>query len=194
LNSDRSNDDQIRVKRLHDYNVLDTPPELDFDELTHLVAQVCDVPTAIISFVDQDRQWFKARVGTELQETARAISFCTHTVKLAEDQLFVINDTHADPRFADNPLVTGPEQIRFYAGAPIVTRDGYAIGALCAIDHKPRTLAEPEMEALRALARHVMNDLEMRRLHHAHMQARVELQLTRSELEALCTQLADRRL
>lgn len=177
--------DDKRVQKLRDYNVLDTPPELDFEELAQLVVQLCDVPMAVISFVDKERQWFKAKIGTELEETPRSISFCTHTIQLIEDKVLVVNDALKDQRFAENPLVTGPEQIRFYAGAPIVTRDGYAIGAICAMDHKPRTITSEQQVALRSLARHVMNDLEMRRLQQAQSRARRELQQTRTELESI---------
>jgi len=177
--------DDKRVQKLHDYNVLDTPPELDFDELVELVAQICQVPTAIISFVDKDRQWFKAKIGTELEETPRSISFCTHTVQLVEDQMLIVTDALKDPRFANSPLVTQGEKIRFYAGAPIVTRDGHAIGSLCAIDNKPRTLSLAQQAAMLSLARHVMNDLELRRIQHAHSMAKKELYHTRVELESM---------
>jgi len=186
---DTETPDDKRVRKLRDYNILDTPPELDFDELTQLAAQICNTPVAVISFVDKERQWFKARIGTDMEESPRSESFCTHTIQLVEDQVFVVNDTLKDERFAESPLVTGPEQIRFYAGAPIVTRDGHAIGAICAIDQTPRTLTDEQLVALRSLARHVMNDLEMRRLQQAHSRARRELYQTRVELDSIRTRL-----
>ena len=150
-----------------------------------LVAQICKVPTAVISLIDSERQWFKAKVGTETEETPRSISFCTHTIQREQGDLLVVPDALKDPRFANSPLVTSNEKIRFYAGAPLVTRDGFALGALCAIDNEPRTLSEQDAEALRSLARHVVNSLEIRRLQRAHLQLKRELIETQTKMDAL---------
>jgi len=127
-----------RLKVLWQYDVLDTVPEEMFDDLTDLAAHICEAPVALISLVDENRQWFKSRVGTSLKETSRDISFCAHAI--LNDDLLLISDASKDPRFRANPLVTGPQKIRFYAGAPLVTPDGHALGtrwaraghALCA--------------------------------------------------------------
>jgi GAF domain-containing protein len=177
--------DDLRVARLRSYRILDTPPESEFDEYTRFVMRTCRVPVAVISFVDHDRQWFKSHPGSTTQETARCISFCTHTIQLETGRLLLIPDTLADPRFATNPLVTGPEQIRFYAGAPLVTADGLALGALCAIDHVPRELTPAQQDSLRALARMLMQALESRRRHHTYLQVCDELQATQTQLNAL---------
>lgn len=179
------NHDDIRVNRLRGYNILDTPPEAEFEEYTRFVIRTCRVPVAVLSFVDRDRQWFKSHPGTPTQETPRCISFCTHTIQHEAGRLFIVNDTLADPRFADNPLVTGPERVRFYAGAPLVTPDGLALGALCAIDHVPRELTPAQQESLRALARMLMHALESRRRHHAYLQVCDELHQTQLELDLL---------
>jgi GAF domain-containing protein len=179
--------DELRIARLRSYQILDTPPEAEFDEYTRFVMRTCRVPIAVISFVDQDRQWFKSHPGTATCETSRCVSFCTHTIQFDAGQLFIIPDTLADPRFATNPLVSGPEHIRFYAGAPLVTPDGLALGALCAIDHVPRDLTPGQQDSLRALARMLMQALESRRRHHAYLQICDELHATQTQLNALQT-------
>jgi len=147
-------DEAARLEALYQYQVLDTAPEPAFDHLTLLAAQICDVPIALISFVDGDRQWVKSRVGLEVAETSRDVSFCAHAIHQSE--LFIVRDALEDERFATNSLVTGEPSIRFYAGAPLITSAGYAIGTLCAIDRVPRELSGQQQEALRALARQVM--------------------------------------
>jgi signal transduction histidine kinase len=150
-----------RLAALYSLNVLDSGPEQDFDDIVALAANVCDVPMALVTMVDFDRQWFKAQVGTDLTETPRELSFCAHTI-LGTD-LLVVPDAREDSRFADNPAVHVAGGIRFYAGAPLVTTDGYALGALCVLDSRPRRLEIEQLQALRALARQVTAQLELRR-------------------------------
>ena len=158
----RMPDNEIeRLKALHDLRILDTPREAVFDDLAFLAAHVCDTPIALVTFVDGSRQWFKARVGLETTETPRDVAFCSHAI--LGDDIFEVPDAHADSRFADNPLVIDQPHIRFYAGAPLVTPDGYAFGTVCAIDHRPRELTTGQREALRALSRLIIAELERRR-------------------------------
>jgi two-component system cell cycle sensor histidine kinase/response regulator CckA len=155
-------DESQRLATLRRYDVLDTPPEQAFDDLTLLAAQICQVPSAVVSLLDENRQWFKSRVGMPLTETPRDISFCTHTI-LHKDGVMVVHDAQQDPRFAQSPLVTGELGTRFYAGTPLTAPDGHAVGALCVMDHTPRTLTPDQLAALSALGRHVVAQLESRR-------------------------------
>lgn len=150
-----------RLLALEELGILDTPNEQFFDDLVFLAAYVCETPIAMLSFVDGSRQWFKARVGLDSSETPRDVAFCSHAI--LQDDIFEIPDTHKDTRFAENPLVTGHPDVRFYAGAPLITRGGFALGTLCAIDHRPRELTARQKEALQALSRLVIGELERRR-------------------------------
>lgn len=150
-----------RLETLRQYQVLDTDSEENFDELTGLAAYVCHTPTALISLVDANRQWFKARVGLQARATPRDISFCGHAIM--GKTCLIIEDALADERFADNPLVTGEPFVRFYAGMPLMSPEGFAIGALCVIDRQPHTLDDQQINALQMLANQVMSQLELRR-------------------------------
>jgi anti-sigma regulatory factor (Ser/Thr protein kinase) len=150
-----------RLKALHQYRILDTDPEQAFDDLTLIASQICGVPIAMISLVDEDRQWFKSRIGLEAHESARSISFCSHAIQ--QQGIFTVPDASKDARFCDNPLVKGDPHIRFYAGAPITTQDGFALGTLCVIDYVPRQLTDDQNNALMALERQVTAQLELRR-------------------------------
>jgi GAF domain-containing protein len=141
--------------------VLDTLPEAGFDALTRRAADSFDVPIALISLIDDRRQWFKSRVGLDALETPREDAFCFHAIQAPGD-VMVVRDATQDARFAANPLVTGDPGIRFYAGAPLVTRAGHALGTLCVIDRRPRTLTHDQVEQLRALAAQVVDQLEER--------------------------------
>ncbi len=150
-----------RLAALRRYGVLDTPAEAAFDALTRLAAHLLKVPIALVSLVDADRQWFKARYGIDVTETPRDVSFCGHAV--ASERLLIVEDASADDRFADNPLVAGPTGIRFYAGQPLTTPDGHVLGTLCVIDRQPRKLDDEEREMLRLLAAQTMDQLARRR-------------------------------
>lgn len=151
-----------RVAALHRYKILDTEPEQAFDDLTLLASQICGVPIALISLVDENRQWFKSRVGLSVAETARNISFCTHAIQ-TPDRVMVVPNALDDQRFANNPLVVDEPKIRFYAGAPLVTRDGHALGTLCVVDRVPRHLTPEQINALDALRRQAQAQLELRK-------------------------------
>ena len=153
--------EKTRLAALHSYNILDTLPEKEFDDIVRLAAAICEVPVALISLVDQDRQWFKASVGTEITQTPLNLSFCAHA--LGQPELFIIPDLTQDVRFSHNPLVVGGSCVRFYAGAPLLTPEGEALGTLCVLDGHPRTLSGEQQEALRILSRQVMAQLELRR-------------------------------
>ena len=150
-----------RLRALESYRVMDTPPESSFDDLTALVARILDVPIALVSLVDADRQWFKSRYGLDAPETPRDISFCGHVV--TDQELLVVPDAFADHRFHDNPLVTGDPKVRFYAGVPLTTPDGHILGTLCAIDHEARQVSNRQLDTLRILGRQVADQLELRR-------------------------------
>jgi PAS domain S-box-containing protein len=150
-----------RLAALHGYSVLDTEPEAAFDDLARLASQICNTPIALISLVDRDRQWFKARVGFDAAELPREHAFCSHVVH--GGQALVVADARADARFADGPLVTGPRAIRFYAGAPLVTPEGYVLGTLCAMDREPRELTPTQREGLEVLSRQVMAQLTLQK-------------------------------
>lgn len=156
------NNEAQRLASLRAYGVLDTGPEEAFDDLAMLAAHVCQVPIAMVSLVDEKRQWFKARIGMTATETPRDIAFCAHTI-LHADEVFEVRDAAGDPRFADSPLVTSEQRIRFYAGAPLVAPDGHTLGALCVMDREPRHLSAEQLAALRALSRGVVAQLELRR-------------------------------
>ncbi len=151
-----------RMSALKNYNVLDTAPEQDYDDVTNLAAVICKSPIALISLVDEERQWFKSKFGLEANETPREHAFCAHAI-CNPDDLFVVEDASKDERFQANPLVTGNPNIRFYAGAPLVTTEGDAVGTICVIDDKARKLTDKEAEALRTLSRMVVAQLELRR-------------------------------
>src|SRR5262245_56396150 len=177
-----------RLKVLWQYEVLDTVPEALFDDLTELAARICEAPIALISLVDEKRQWFKSKVGTTVSETSRDVSFCAHAIQQAD--LFIVPDATKDERFAKNPLVTSDPKIRFYAGAPLITPDGYALGTLCIIDKTPRELRPDQKHALRILARHVVSQLELRRRSRELTDVRKESAANKVEVEKLRSELA----
>ena len=154
-----ANDDR-RLQKLKSYNILDTPSEIDYDEIVQLASEICETPISLMTLVDENRQWFKSKVGLEVPETSREVSFCGHAIH--EDDVFLIEDATKDERFHDNPLVTSDPNIQFYAGVPLKSPDGFNIGTLCIIDHKPRKLNAFQLNALKVLARQIVNHLELR--------------------------------
>jgi GAF domain-containing protein len=150
-----------RLKALRCYGILDTPPEADFDDIVRLAARVCQTPVALITLVDDRRQWFKAEIGLGVHETPLVTSICAKAI--LQPELLVVPDTTKDPRFKGNPLVQGEPHLRFYAGAPLQTPAGLPLGMLCVLDTKPRDLDEEQRLTLTTLARQVMAQLELRR-------------------------------
>ena len=154
-------DETARLRTLDNYRIMDTAAERVFDDLTRLVSSVCDTPIGLVSLVDNKRQWFKSKVGIDNSETPREMAFCAHA--LNRDDLLVVEDSHQDERFKNNPLVTGDPGIRFYAGAPLNMAKGHCLGTLCVIDTKPRKLTEKQRDTLYILRDAVVAHLELRR-------------------------------
>lgn len=174
-----------RLEELARYSILDSTPEESFDRITRIAKKVMDVPIALISLVDEHRQWFKSKQGLSACETARDISFCTHAIE--KNQPFIVTDALKDERFCNNPLVTGDPYIRFYAGIPLKSPQGFNLGTLCVIDREPRELSFQNIEILRDLARLVVDEMELRSL--ASFDCLTGLHRRNSFLEAANTEL-----
>ncbi len=174
--------EQARLDALHRYDILDTDAEQSYDDITLIASYIAQTPIALISLVDGERQWFKSRVGLAVSETSRDYAFCAHAL-LDADQPLIVPDALKDERFADNPLVTGDPDIRFYAGAPLVTPDHHALGTLCVIDRTPREMTSAQMRALTALSRQVVAQLELRRQSVELKRASAEREVYLSQLE-----------
>lgn len=155
-------EEQARLAALEDYGILDTDPEAAFNDLAHLAATLFSTPIAIVSFIDEDRQWSKACIGLDLDQVGREISFCAHAI-LEPEEVFVVEDTLEDERFRGNPLVQGEQGIRFYAGAPLVSPEGYALGTICVLDREPRKPTSSQLEGLSMLAGQAVAQLEEHR-------------------------------
>ena len=149
-----------RLEALRRYRLFDTAPEQAFDDIARLASFICNTPIAIMTLVDADRQWFKATVGLAAPQTSREQAFCAHAIMQRE--MLIVEDALLDARFVNNPLVTGDPHIRFYAGAPLFTSEGFGLGTLCVIDRQPRKLSAEQTAALTALARLVVNEMELR--------------------------------
>ncbi len=169
--------EKSRLNALHDLAILDTEREQSFDDVALVAMQLCDVPIAVVSLVDSDRQWFKSCIGLDATETPRDIAFCAHAI-LAPDNVLIVEDATKDIRFSDNALVTGAPHIRFYAGAPLVNQDGFALGTLCVIDYQPRTLNSGQAHALKALARQV---IQLLKLKSSGAERKIHLQIMQKE-------------
>jgi hypothetical protein len=151
-----------RLAALREYQILDTTAEQTYDDITALAAYLCNVPIAVISLVDESRQWFKSKLGLNEPETPRDVAFCAHAILQSEP--LIVRDALKDSRFADSALVTRAPYIRFYAGFPLASPEGFALGTLCAIDRKPRQLSAEQKQAMQSLSRQVMALLELRRV------------------------------
>ncbi|MDQ2799023.1 MAG: SpoIIE family protein phosphatase [Armatimonadota bacterium] len=152
--------EEARLAALQRFDILDTPREEEFEDVTRLVAHLCDAPIATITLVDRERQWFVAEIGLGVRETPRDVSICSHAI--LQPGIFIVPDTLLDERFVNNPLVTGEPHLRFYAGALLKTREGHALGTLCVLDYQPRELTEAQKDALQVLAGQVMKQIELR--------------------------------
>lgn len=153
-----------RLDVLASYDIMDTAAEKVFDDLTRLATTICGTPISLVSLVDENRQWFKSRVGLDAEQTPRDQAFCAHAIQ--DDVPFIIEDATKDARFVDNPLVTDDPNIRFYAGMPLIVEDGSALGTLCVIDRKPRSLTDEQIRSLEVLRDAVVSNLELRKAMH----------------------------
>lgn len=178
-----------RLAALTEAAVLDTPAETGFDDLTKLAARICNVPIALVSLIDTNRQWFKSKVGLDATETPRDLAFCAHAI--LTDELFIIPDAFEDERFFDNPLVTSAPNVRFYVGAPLTSQDGFNVGTLCVIDHEPRHLNPEQLEALRGLARQAAAQIDLRRINQRLKGINQALTLRARSVENAWAQLDD---
>jgi signal transduction histidine kinase len=151
-----------RLAALRTYNIFDTAEEKDFDDIAALASAICGVPIALITFINEDRQSFKAHLGTEMTENTRELSFCAHAIAMADD-IMMVPDARLDERFTNNPMVTGPTSVTFYAGVPLINEDGFALGTLCVIDEQSHSLTDDQQAALKTLATQVVDKLELRR-------------------------------
>ena len=176
-------DERLRLAALHALNLLDTPNEERFDRITRTAQRLLDAPMALVSLVDADRQWFKSCLGLDSRETDRSVSFCAYAIHA--DDPFVVPETHADPRFADNPLVTGPPFIRGYLGIPIHAPDGYRVGTLCVLDDEPRQFSREDVDALVDLARWAEAELGQKELATAVARQRAVEEHLRAVLDAV---------
>lgn len=175
-------DDSERVDSLRSYSILDTLPEEDYDNLTAIAASICNTPVSLVSLIDEGRQWFKSTHGLDVSETAREFAFCAHAIN-DQSNILAVPDTRTDDRFSDNPFVTGEPHVIFYAGVPLVNFEGFALGTLCVLDYKPRKLSEEQIAGLKALARQVMNLMEMRKIRREHEELVIMLNQRNEDLE-----------
>ena len=168
--------EEQRIRALKEYNILDTMPEVEYDDITFIASFICQTPISLITLVDEKRQFFKSNKGLDLVETSRDVSFCAHAIN-TPNEVFLVADARLDDRFYDNPLVTGAPHIVFYAGMPLVTEDGYALGTLCIIDSVPHELSDDQKEVLKRLSNQIMNLLELRQKDYLnkHLQKRLEI-------------------
>ena len=177
----KPHNEAARITALHEYDLLDSLPDKDYDDITQIAADICGMPISLISLIDTDRQWFKSRVGLEAPETPRDMAFCAHAI-LRPDELFMVKNAALDDRFADNPLVTGNPNVTFYAGVPLIAEGGNALGTLCVIDNKPNELSKEQKETLKALARQVVAYFELRKKSKLLHQQKAQLQQINEDL------------
>lgn len=185
MQAPKPNQEEERLAALQRFGILDAPREEEFEDVTRLVARLCDAPIAVITLVDRERQWFVAEVGLGVRETPRDVSICSHAI--LQPGLFIVPDTLLDERFVNNPLVTGEPHLRFYAGALLKTREGQALGTLCVLDYRPRELTETQKEALQVLAEQVMKQIELRWLLREQANVLAEKEQARAMLASAYT-------
>ena len=178
-----------RLQALREYAIMDTEPEETYDELTRLAAQICEVPVATISLIDENRQWYKSKVGMDMVETPRNVSFCNQTIQ--QTGLLVVPDATKDARFASNPYVLDNPNVRFYAGFPLLSREGHGIGSLCVVDVQPKILTEDQKKALEVLGRQAISQLELRRRLREHKQALQALQVSEERFRQFACHVDD---
>ena len=178
-----------RLAQLEQYDILDSFSEKDYDDITLLAATICGTPISMITLVDEKRQWFLSKRGMDASETEREYAFCAHALN-TPNEILIVPDSRKDKRFEDNPLVTGDPHVIFYTGVPLINPQGFALGTLCVIDHKPRHLNEQQLNALSVLSKQVMNLLEMRKMNIALKKTRGELETRNKELEQFASVLS----
>jgi GAF domain-containing protein len=183
MEADKPSNELQRIVALKKYHILDTAAEGAYDDITRLAAHICDVPISVVSLVDESRQWFKSKFGLKTSETPRYISFCAHAILHTEP--LMVRDATKDKRFAENPLVTRSPFIRFYAGFPLISSDGHALGSLCAIDRKPRQLTRKQQQVMGSLARQVVELMELRRV-SAHLAHALQHVINLNKLIPIC--------
>jgi GAF domain-containing protein len=171
-----------RLEALRGYEILDSLPEEDYDNITFLASQICGTPISLISLIDDRRQWFKSAVGLDVRETPKDFAFCAHTILTPEEPL-IVPDSRKDIRFAGNPLVTGEPHVIFYAGVPLVDDSGYALGSLCVIDHHENSLNQGQISALKILARQVVTIMQIKKRNRSLQTIKTLLEERNRELE-----------
>jgi hypothetical protein len=176
----------LRLKALKEYSILDTLPEKEYDDITQLASQICGTSISSITLLDEKRQWFKSNAGIEITEIDRALSFCSHAI-MEPDQILLVTDSRLDERFYDNPMVVGSPHVVFYAGVPLVSPAGLAIGTLCVIDDKPQKLDDTQLLALKALSNQVVSLLELRKSKIMSERLTNELEIRNNELQKFAT-------
>ena len=174
------NEDE-RLVALSEYNILDTLPEKEYDDITRIAAEICDTPISLLTLIDSDRQWFKSKIGLEISETKRELAFCAHAI-LNPHEIFIVDNPSGDERFFDNPFVTGKPHIAFYAGVPLVNNSGTALGTLCVIDDTPKVLSSEQKITLAALARQIVSGFEIRKMNRQLEMQRNQLEKTNQDL------------
>ena len=155
-------DETSRLSVLESYNLMDSGPDKDYDAIARIASAVCGIPISLITFIDEKRQYFKSHIGTDFTENQRELSFCTYAIASSED-IMIVQDATQDERFANNPMVTGPTKLVFYAGVPLINEDGFALGTICLLDQKKHDLSEEQIEALRSLGKQVVDKIELKR-------------------------------
>lgn len=175
-----------RIESLRSYLVLDSDYEEEIDSLTQLASDICETPISLVSLVDNDRQWFKSKVGLDVSETSRDLSFCAHAINENED-IFVVEDSRTDPRFFDNPLVTNEPLVIFYAGVVLKSDENLPLGTLCVIDNTPRKLNDTQVKALKTISKQIMNLFNYKKSIHIQEELRLQLSRKNQELETFAS-------